>query len=377
MKVRNENVIIVSRKPYPRPQRLDAANDAAAPFNGVYMRPNLGNTGTVPAVGTLSSCPDIWIANQTPVQDPQTTLASDASYATSSNNNIMGGMANYIYVRAKNGTATAQTKNVTLYYAPSGIIQWPGQWKGNVIPTDNKALMANITNLASGAIGVADGTFEWDNPPPPPSGSDHYCLISQINDAQNSNPFPSIYTVLDIAQMVSNNLGWGWKNISYIPAPSGAFFVGTSPLCIDPTTIAPGDTYMIWTTPVNFVGWSVQITCSQRDSNGKEITFGPNPVNVTQEGQVIGVLVTLKPGFSSSLSLTMYSNGHSAQPGATAQIICSYQTSATNSDEALARGLVDRELEEVVKDALAAANASDDIPITKFVGIGAYSWVVK
>jgi hypothetical protein len=161
-------MVIISKRPY-RPTtsslRALAGDSGPTPFNGVYMRPNLGNTGTVPASGTLSSCPDIWIANQTPVLNPQTTLATAASYASSSNCNIMGAMSNYIYARAKNGTTAAQTKNVTLYYAPSGVICWPGQWKNNVIPTDQGNKTANITNLAAGAIGVADQVFQWDNPP--------------------------------------------------------------------------------------------------------------------------------------------------------------------------------------------------------------------
>jgi hypothetical protein len=134
---------------------------------------------------------------------------------------------------------------------------------------------------------------------------------------------------------------------------------------------------MIWTTPVKYVGWSIQISCSQLDSKGKVITFGPSPVKVTQEGQVIGVLVTLNPGFSASLSLTMYSNGNTPVSGANAQIICSYQTTTANVLEAHSRGLIDTALSEIVYESFAESMSVNDIPITHLVGLGAYSWTVK
>jgi hypothetical protein len=49
----------------PRP-RLTLAADASTTFNGLYMRPNFDNGGTVPATGSLCTYPDIWIAGTTP-----------------------------------------------------------------------------------------------------------------------------------------------------------------------------------------------------------------------------------------------------------------------------------------------------------------------
>jgi len=183
--------------------------------------------------------------------------------------------------------------------------------------------------------------------------------------------------VLDLGALVQNNLGWGWKNVSYINPPSGAQFICSSQIYIDPTVPAPGNTYMIWTTPVKYVGWRRQSSCRQRASKGQGITFGPSPVKVTQEGQVIGVLVTLNPGFSASLSLTMYSNGNTPVSGANAQIICSYQTTTANVLEAHSRGLIDTALSEIVYESFAESMSVNDIPITHLVGLGAYSWTVK
>ena len=40
-----------------------------ASFEKVFMRPNLSNYGTVPAGGTLSSSPDIWISGIKPLEN--------------------------------------------------------------------------------------------------------------------------------------------------------------------------------------------------------------------------------------------------------------------------------------------------------------------
>jgi hypothetical protein len=61
----------------PRP-RLTLAADASTTFNGLYMRPNFDNGGTVPATGSLCTCPDIWIAGTTPVANFPAANLSDA-----------------------------------------------------------------------------------------------------------------------------------------------------------------------------------------------------------------------------------------------------------------------------------------------------------
>lgn len=353
-----------------RPQRLI---DTSATFAGVYVRPNLGNGGSVPASGPLCTSPDIWIANQTAVQNPQQTLASDASYATGSNNNVESGMANYIYVRGYNNTASTQTKLVSLYYAPAGVIQWPGQWQKNILLTDQNNPTANLV-LPSQAVGVTDQVFAWNNPAPPPPGSDHYCLFAQLNDAANANPFPDITHALDMSALVTNNLGWGWKNTTYVPAPSGASFAYSTMLSVPTNVVAPGNTFLVWVNPSNYVGWSVQFSCSQADSDGKVISLGPQPVPITANGQIIGLVVTLEPGFNALMSVTLYSNGNRQMPGASLPLLCSYQASGTHAEEAYARGLVDPVFMRAVNDGLRSTRQSLGVTPTAYVGLGGYTW---
>lgn len=194
------------------------------------MRPNLASDGTVPAGSPYCTSPDIWVAGTSPVADFQNALATSQSYGSTSQSDIVTNRDNYIYLRGANGTGAPQSRTAQLYYAPNAVIQWPGRWENNVIQTDNGTQQANITALAPGAVGVADQPFFWQNMQPPPPGSDHYCLIAQYNDVNNSNPVPAIDTQLDMAGLIANNLGWGWRNISLVSAqaPTWSYEVNLS-----------------------------------------------------------------------------------------------------------------------------------------------------
>jgi hypothetical protein len=315
--------------------------DATATFNGTYMRPNLDNGGTVPATGAICTSPDIWISGTQPL-DPS-SLITAASYQASSGNNIAVADTNFIYVRGMNGAATPQTNTVQLYYAPSALIQWPSGWQLNVIPTDLGAPSTDIVNLALGAIGVAQNTFQWSNVQAPPAGSDHYCLFAQLNDAANSNPFPTPGSQVDMAALITNNLGWAWKNTVEVPGNQATFQyqMGFSVDLGQPTGL-----YNVYVTPKGFHGWSVSFQCSEVDMNGKQIAI-PQTL-ITQDGQLSGVICQLEPGFNSTVTISMFQNGAPAgQPGDSIVVNGSFQTSAAaDVDRAIAEGLVDRPLQQ-------------------------------
>jgi hypothetical protein len=308
-----------------------------ATFNGVYMRPNIANGGAVPALAPVCTSPDIWIGGTTPVGNFQTALATATSYQTESSNNVTMNHDNYIYVRGLNNTSAAQTRSVQLYYAPSGVIQWPGQWQNNVIKTDQGNTAANITGLAAGAVGVADQTFLWPNVQPPPPGSDHYCLFAQFNDANNSNPFPDIFTQLDMAALITNNLAWGWRNVTLVDGGQPTWQVKV------PLTIAQNmrtAVYSLFVNPVGFLNWTVSFTCSQADADGNPIVLAPT--TITQNGATYGApSFRLNPGFNAIVTIVMQNNGNAASPGAKVPLTCTYQTAPHEVEEVIRRGLVD------------------------------------
>ncbi len=343
-------------------------------FNGVYMRPNLQSTGTVPASGPLSSSPDIWIAGTRPVPNFQTALATQSSYATDPGNNVQEHADNYIYLRAVNGTSSPQTKTIQVYFAPSGVIQWPSYWEPNVLLTDQGNQSANIANLAPGAVGVGDQTFIWPNVPPPPAGSDHYCLIAQVNDAQNSNPAPSVDTVLDLGALIQSNLGFGWRNTNLVPGAQPSFEFSQN-LTI-PLNVPGIENYTISVAPVGWVGFHVSMTCSQADANGQPIVL--TTTKIVQDGAGLAAPVCpLAPGFNASLNVVVTNPDGVRGPVAGAQVplSCHYSPAARTAEaaEAVRRGLVDW----AFMYSLCRADGGDpNIGPTVDVALGTYTWTI-
>jgi len=219
-----------------------------------------------------------------------------------------------------------------------------------VILTDQDNEKAFIADLAPQAIGVADQPFVWRNVPPPPNGSDHYCLFAQLNNELNQNPFPEVYTQIDMAALLKNNLGWGWRNTRLIPGTRVDTFY-TQRLTI-PADITSGTTkYFVYVSPEGFLGWTVSFTCSRADSKGKPIELKPRLID--QDGLLLGTKCYLDPGFDAVVDVYLNANGRSASPGATMPLTCAYETApGAEEEEALRRGLEDRELDTRLRSSL-------------------------
>ncbi|HEX8349863.1 MAG TPA: hypothetical protein VF598_07865 [Hymenobacter sp.] len=362
----------------PTPSKVQvAADDNPTQASYVYMRPNTANTGSVPSQAPVCNSPDIWVAGIAPVADFQTVLATSDSYALSSASNVVEGLTNYIYVRGMNGSGAVATQTVQLYYAPDGIIQWPSEWQGNVIKTDQGNAMANITNLAAGAVGVADQPFMWTNVAPPPAGSDHYCLFAQFNDPKNPayNPFPQISSQVDMAALVSNNLAWGWRNITLVDGSEPKWSYITA---LKVPAGMPSGTYFLYVNPTGFDGWSVSFQCSQTDANGKSMNL--DSTNITQDNLLVGIACTLNAGFSAIVTINIFSNGNTAASGASVPLGCSYGTQPHEEEEVLALGIVDHAHTAQVQAAHAnalAGDASNDVTPQYWLPLGTQTYQIK
>jgi hypothetical protein len=363
-------------RPGPLPRRPQRLIDSSASFAGVYLRPHLSNGGAVPTTGPLGACPDIWIAHGTPVDHPEQMLANEPCYARNPTGHIESATSNHIHVRAFNNTGSTQTRQVSLYHAPPALIQWPALWRRNRLPTTQGDASASLVVPAQ-SVGVCDQAFVWADAPPVPSGNGpqgHHALIAQVNDAANSNPLPDIGRALDMAALVGQNLGWGWRNIGHVPASAGPSFTCTTMLAVPGAIAAPGSTFLIWVSPQHFTGWSVQFHGGQADSDGKPFTLGPHPVPITADHQIIGLMVTLEPGFEAQLSVTLHSNGRRPPPGASLSLMCSYQASGTHAEEAYARGLVDPLFMRAVTEGLRGTRQHLANTPTAYVGLGGITW---
>lgn len=321
----------------------------------LYMRPNIDNGGIVPATGPLCTCPDIWLAGSSPLQNFQTALATTNSYATSSPAQVTQGKPNYIYVRAMNGSTQNLSAAVQLYAPPCAVIQWPSKWAPYAVPTDIEhdpsqpaVYAAQMNNVAPGTIGVAQNTFVWANPAPPPEGSDHYCMISWLNTPDN--PFPDVMSQLDISALVTNDLGFGWRNVSMVPGAQADLSMQTQ---LDiPSNLPPGSMqYFIVITPKGFSSsWTIEMSCSQTDAKGNQIQVALQ--NIPPAGQFLGANCQLAPGFSASLTFSLFSNGAPAPAaGAGIDVQVQYVPAKSELEEALSRNIIDMQMSRALQSA--------------------------
>jgi hypothetical protein len=294
-----------------------------AAYTDFAFRPNLTDPeGQTPSAPPVTNSPDIYPVGVNPIANFQTALATPASWATDPGQNVQEGFNNIIYVRSKNFGGANNTGQVFLYYAPCAVISWPSQWVTNQLltdqpnPTNPNGANLNYLNLnaaANGNIAVGAGAFLWQ-PTPPPPGSDHYCLFSQVVTAATPNPIPGAnqpMTSEDMATIVANDLGIGWRNVALIVQANQPTWSYSSMLTVPANSPAPVTVQVLLACNNMTGGGSMSFNCSS--ANGTSVPITLPQTTIQNPNQVSGITTTLQPGFSGSITVN-YWNGSSANP---------------------------------------------------------------
>jgi len=199
----------------------------------VLIRDNLGDNGTVPAVGRFWDSPDIWVRNLSPAAEGAAALP--ANYTTPGpTQDVAASHDNYIYARVKNiGSGPTSDFYVRIYLA-----HWPGTefvYPANFIPTNHpgQPLPSPLTpgtyligevHHSSLAVNTSDiVNVVWPTAAIPPEtvtvmGSAvhwHPCLLVEISP--HDGPTPSGNHVWDYSNI-------GQKNVTVNYAASNADF---------------------------------------------------------------------------------------------------------------------------------------------------------
>ncbi|MBY6262695.1 hypothetical protein EI613_12360 [Azospirillum sp. 412522] len=310
-------------------------------YNDFFFRPNTSSVGDIPAQQPLYTSPDIICSQTTPIEDFTNVLKNNYN-SSSYSSNIEIGYENYFYVRGRNLSSSQVNRQISLYYTPSSVINWPSQWVGNVIQTDKSSPISLLTNVAPGAVAVAPDTFLWK--PPAPSGSDHYCLFSYSTDAADPKPIPGSdgMTYEDMATLVSTNLNIGWKNVVAITNQPPTWVMNHG-LAV-PLSVGSPMTATVYVVCHGLVGGSVAFQGS--NSEGADHPIVQPKTDITQDGQIVGIQVVLQPGFQCVVSISFWANGHSFASGAHLDFEANYDPEAgagtgAQLQAAIARNLID------------------------------------
>jgi serine protease len=182
----------------------------------VYVRDNVGDTGTIPSVGALASSPDVFVLHA-PVGDPNASFGEGSVHEddTGLGSLVERGHSNFVYVRMKNrGEGDANAVQATVYYSTPATLLTPDLWTaiGTTPPV----------NVPHGDTLVVADPIEWLDADLPPDG--HYCFVAILDHPQDPAPLPPGPT--DWAGYQSfiraqNNVTWRNFNVETPPDPAG------------------------------------------------------------------------------------------------------------------------------------------------------------
>lgn len=306
-----------------------------ATYDGFYLRNNLGCTGAVPSSGPYDLCPDIIQSNE-PIPDAQSALSTLQSWGTTYSTEPIPGQTNYYYVRGMNGGSKQIASRVSLYSTPAQLIMLPTTWKNNALVTSQGLEYVNV-QADPGHIGVGDDVFVWQQTPILADGSDFYSFVAQVNDAENSNPIPSVTSWLDMGQLLTNNLGFGFRNTCYVDGKA-ATWCHRLQLNV-PTSIGNPGQLQILIAATGFAGNTVALVGDTIPANKIPILFEPQVIS--SDTFLAGITITPEAGFASSLAVQYWNDaGKPPATGATIAVLANYIVPESEIDKAGNRGLL-------------------------------------
>ncbi len=293
-------------------------------YNGILVRYNLTDTGSMPRTGGWTACPDLIPYGTEPVQKP-TQFFKD-NYGQNVGKALIAKAQNYVYVRGKNLTGAPLTGTARVFYAPQSLFLYPSQWLENKIQTTNGSETSDITNLAPNDIGVTIDPFTWV----PSDISEHHCLITIVSTPDHpfasQLPGPDITSVNDLGAWIAKTGGTGWHNIQITTAGAPTFtnfteYPGSS----------TAETIMFTITAENVsIGAEVSFSTGTPLRKGQYINLPKT--RVTKDTQIqFSVTCDVPADWKSNFSYSYYANDTTKLPGFNVSMSASVVSSGTDA----------------------------------------------
>jgi hypothetical protein len=276
-----------------------------ANYDGILVRQNLSDTGTMPRTGGWTACPDIITAGTSPIQHPGDVLTTPASYATDPTQPVVLNAPNFVYIRGKNLGAAAQEGVARLFAAKQALFLYPQQWLQNPIKTQNGSETTPIALLDFNAIGVTLDPFVWV----PSDIADHYCIVGFISTAghtfESQKPPNAVGSIDDLAAWIAKTGGTGWHNVQFTSQGSPTF---TNKTHYPPSTTDAHMQFAITCTACP-IGSQVSFSCGKPLPDGTYINL---PVSTVTKTDKMGFFVEadVPAGWESDIYYSYYDNGH-------------------------------------------------------------------
>lgn len=340
-------------------------------YNGILIRQNLQDTGSVPRTGGWTACPDLIPYGTEPVQKP--TDFFSGNYNQDVGNALVAKAENYIYVRGKNLTDSPLTGTARVFYAPQSLFLYPSQWLQNTMTTMNGSETSDIvtvptdgigvTPVAPNGIGVTVDPFTWV----PSDINEHHCLITIVSTPdhpyETQVPGDNITSLNDLAAWIAKTGGSGWHNIQITTAGAPTFTNSTH----YPPSSTPEKVMFTLTAENVPVGAEVAFSCGKPLPDGTYINLPKTTVTKNTQFQV-SLTYPVPAGWESDISYSYYENGKGKLPGFKVSMCASVVSSGTDAIAAFARPVA-----EVFPNSLyhnLATGMLEDMPVNHIVPVG-------
>lgn len=314
----------------------------ASTYNGFYLRDNLASNGVVPALAPYNQCPDI-IQSKTPIADPETTLSTleswDRVYRTEPEPGV-----NYYYARGLNGAPSGTFQGeMSLFWTPAELLLFPSLWKNSPLLTSSGGETVPVT-AAAGHIGVGAEPWLLSWPSPGQHGGSTFTSFIAQNLAA---PIPTISSWIDMSQLMTQQLAFGWRNaVTFNPVANEGMMLQRMGITV-PGTVGESGTLQLVLTATGFVGGTVGMIADRYTPEQKAVQILPTAIS--QDGQSIGLQVTLDPGFQARLTVQYWNTGDSVPaPGSTLTLTASYVVPTAQVERAVSAGVLDSRYSQAI-----------------------------
>lgn len=324
-------------------RKYEVANDG--PFYPFYFRDNLSDGPDFPRGGDAYTSPDIQPLGVVPDPDVTSNLGPENYMVDVSNkrNEVLhGDNSNYIYVRAT--TAAPTSGQVRLYVIPNATLLHPSQYDqtGNIVwdYNENSEPRVAVRSYSTDATDAPNPIllpepFNCADRPPPPAGSDHYCLVAECKpDGIGPDGFEYTWphlqagefrTAAEFTAWVQNEPYVAWRNVTYVSNPNAASQILRTSFTI-PETFTPAD---LWTFQVRAIKCPPGSAVSM-DSSDPLVQL--SPLTITIPDEAAGPVFSGKnPGFNCQVAIRWFANGKEPQTGQRVEgnlVYRSYKTTA-------------------------------------------------
>ncbi|HVX01903.1 MAG TPA: S8 family serine peptidase [Nitrososphaera sp.] len=198
----------------------------------VYLRDNVGDTGSIPNNGGISASPDVIVLPEE-VTNPTASFGegSGTENIDTLGHQVEAGQDNFIYIRMKNrGGSAANNVTATVYWSEVSTLITPNNW--NLIGTSLPV------NVPIGDTLVVANAITWRRNSIP--GTGHYCFVALLDHPQDPAPQIPLLSGFDwnsFRAFVRNNNSVTWRNFDVVditPDPQAEpvridFFVAGAP----------------------------------------------------------------------------------------------------------------------------------------------------